>query len=101
MSVDMSFADPISTLSPWHRLRFQIVGEREIANAALRQELAAAPTPRRTIARIRDDIRRYSAWLDLPDVRASKHWTDDVKARLAAAERELANHPSYANGATR
>lgn len=90
MSLDTSFADPISTLSPWEQLRSRLFAEREIAADALRRELDAQLATERTAAHVQADVTRYAAWLKLPAVRRSARWYADVDQRLQAVTAELA-----------
>ncbi|MFC1420803.1 hypothetical protein [Streptacidiphilus cavernicola] len=48
-------------------------------------------TAPRPVAAIKDDIRRYGERLRLDTVRASSHWYEETKAKLHAAEAELAS----------
>lgn len=47
-------------------------------------------TAPRTIAEIRDDIRRYTERLDINCVKASTHWYNETLAKRDAAYAELA-----------
>lgn len=47
-------------------------------------------TAPRTIAQIRDDIRRYGERLHINCVRASTHWYNETLAKRDAANAELA-----------
>lgn len=89
MTVDVSLADPISTLSPWQRLVFQQTAAREIAAHALRQELAALPVVERTPELVQKDIDRYNAQLKVEPVVRNLHWFLDVQAKRDAAVAEL------------
>jgi hypothetical protein len=88
--LDTPLADPISTLSPWQRLVFQQTATREIAADALRRELAEAPVVERTAELVQKDIDRYTTQLTLECVYKNLRWAFDVRAKLDAAQAELA-----------
>lgn len=86
----MSVIDtPPTTLSPWQQILFQQIADREIRNAATRQELAAAPVQPRTAADALADVQRYSEMLRIPAVVVSAKWKLDVEAKLTQARAEL------------
>ena len=89
MSVDTSHVRPTSTLSPWQRVLFQQIADREIRNAALRAELASEPVKSRTAADAFADVQRYTAMLKIPAVIVSASWKRDVEAKLTQARAEL------------
>jgi hypothetical protein len=94
---DTSFASPTSTVSvasipsAWATLRLHLDAERATKAAAIRREIEAQPATVRTAADAQRDIKRYRAQLKVPAVLASKHWTEDVLAKLDAAKAELAD----------
>lgn len=88
--LDTSFADPISTLSPWDRLYSRLVAEREITNDALRRRTPIEDQPR-TAAELRADIAKFNRWLDTTTVQAGTDFANWVRARKATAMAELAD----------
>lgn len=80
MSVDTSHVRPASD---WASLAKRLNDEQPSRAAATRERLRhPAPRPR-TAA---EDVAYYTELLTVPAVQASKHWADDVKARLQAAK---------------
>lgn len=89
MSVDTSHVRPTSTLSPWQRVLFQQIADREIRNAALRAELASEPIRERTAADAFNDLQRYTQMLKIPAVAVSLPWKRDVERKQSQARAEL------------
>lgn len=99
MSLDTSLADPISNLSPWQRILFQQIAEREMRIDALRRQMPVITNEPKTPAELRADIAKYNGWLDTTPVQAGGQFLNWVRERKADALRQLANLTTVAGGA--
>lgn len=80
----------VSAPSLFDPLQVVFDAERATRNAAIRRELDAQPAKARTVADIKDDIRRYTAQQTVQAVIHCLPWLLAVQAKLAAAQAELA-----------